>query len=364
MIVGSSAGCPGSLTVMSGGAVPGVPTNVTSIAKDAAATVSWLPAGGAGITSYTVTPYIGGSAQTTTTVVAPATSAAVSGLTNATSYTFTVKASNASGAGPESAASGANTPRVGQVFGDEFNGTVIDPAWAVLTRDGDQSNSELQFYLPAQVALDGNSNLVITVNSSSYTGATYSDASYPANNGNVTRSYRSGMMQWDTFNVIYGSGKTVTVQFSAKMPAGVGSGLWPGSGWMLGANCEATNHLNPDNVGSCSWPNSGSDEIDIAEFGVLGGGSLVAYNAQVHSTGISDGGTQVSCSDAHVNAHLYEINWSSGNVVWKLDGTTVKTLTAAPSQALFLMFNVAVHATVSATFPDQMTVDYVRVFNQ
>ena len=64
------------------------------------------------MTTYTITPYIGSAAQTPTTVTGnPApTSAVVSGLTNGTTYTFTVTASNPAGTGPESAQSNAVTP--------------------------------------------------------------------------------------------------------------------------------------------------------------------------------------------------------------------------------------------------------------
>ena len=53
--------------------------------------------GGSAITSYTVTPFIGTTAQTPTTVTGspPATTATVTGLTNGTAYTFTVTATNA-----------------------------------------------------------------------------------------------------------------------------------------------------------------------------------------------------------------------------------------------------------------------------
>ena len=68
--------------------------------------------GGSPITSYTVTPYQGGVAQQPTTVTGnpPATSATVTGLTNGTSYTFTVTATNAVGTGPASAPSNPVTP--------------------------------------------------------------------------------------------------------------------------------------------------------------------------------------------------------------------------------------------------------------
>ena len=89
---------------------PSVPSAVTSITRDAGATVSFLSpaAQGAGpVTAYVVTPYIGGAAQAPATLpVASLGSltgsngnvyrqASVAGLANGTAYTFTVKARNA-----------------------------------------------------------------------------------------------------------------------------------------------------------------------------------------------------------------------------------------------------------------------------
>ena len=92
--------------------VPAAPGSVSAVAGNASATVTWTAPsnGGSAITSYTVTPYIGGTAQTATMVSGSATSATVTGLTNGTSYTFTVTATNAVGNGPASAASNAVTP--------------------------------------------------------------------------------------------------------------------------------------------------------------------------------------------------------------------------------------------------------------
>ena len=92
---------------------PGQVTNVAATAGQQSATVSWsAPSTGGPPTSYIVTPYIGSTAQTPTTVTGspPATTATISGLTPGTSYTFTVQATNPNGSGPSSSQSNAVTP--------------------------------------------------------------------------------------------------------------------------------------------------------------------------------------------------------------------------------------------------------------
>ncbi|HET7740300.1 MAG TPA: fibronectin type III domain-containing protein [Mycobacterium sp.] len=93
---------------------PGAPTGVNATAGFGQARVSWTaPAdGGSPITAYTITPYVGATAQTPTTINGnpPSTSATVAGLTPGTAYTFAVVATNAVGSGPASAPSNPVTP--------------------------------------------------------------------------------------------------------------------------------------------------------------------------------------------------------------------------------------------------------------
>jgi hypothetical protein len=93
---------------------PGTAAGVTATsAGRTSADVRWTaPATGGAPTSYKITPYVGSTAQTALAVTtsAPATSKTVTGLTNGTTYTFTVTASNPAGSGPESARSNSVTP--------------------------------------------------------------------------------------------------------------------------------------------------------------------------------------------------------------------------------------------------------------
>jgi hypothetical protein len=124
---------------------PGAPTAVSASAASSQALVSWLAPsenGGGAISAYTVTPYVGTTAQTPVEVGGSASSAIVTGLTNGTAYTFTVTATNSAGNGLPSAASAAVTPQ----------NTIFDFAAPATVDSGDGHSVELGVKFSSELA--------------------------------------------------------------------------------------------------------------------------------------------------------------------------------------------------------------------
>ncbi|MFA6292640.1 MAG: fibronectin type III domain-containing protein, partial [Victivallales bacterium] len=117
-----------SVTGLESPHVPGAPTAVTAERGNGQANVSFKPPasdGGTPITSFTVTSIPGGITATDDRI--PIT---VIGLTNGTSYKFTVRATNDIGTGPASAASSAVTPAepitvIGAITGTAQVGSIL-----------------------------------------------------------------------------------------------------------------------------------------------------------------------------------------------------------------------------------------------
>jgi beta-glucanase (GH16 family) len=233
------------------------------------------------------------------------------------------------------------------IFFDDFMGTTLDTTkWMAMNRAGDYSNNEQECYDPSQVSVSG-SSLVIT---SIAPGATCGDANHAPSQFPTV----SGMVQWKTFNFTYG-----TVEFRAKMAGG--QGTWPAV-WLLGASCQQSNITTADNIGTCNWPQPGSDEIDITE---ILGSNHTSPNQQIHSGGNNNGCTATT-TDVSQSYHVYQLVWTSSSLEWKIDGTSTCKLTSnIPSNPMFLIINTAMGGAGgpidSATLPQMTTVDYVKV---
>ncbi|HXC63956.1 MAG TPA: family 16 glycosylhydrolase, partial [bacterium] len=164
------------------------------------------------------------------------------------------------------------------------------------------------------------------------------------------------------------------VEASIQLPAGTaqGSGLWPAF-WMLGSN-----------INTVSWPACG--EIDIMEN--IGQYNTATQNGgHIHgpvapANGDYNGGNGVGSTftfpagqAANTGFHLYAAEWNPTSITFYVDGTAYQTLTAASlpgggqwvfNHPFFIILNLAVGGAVGgpvgASFPQQMLVDYVRVY--
>lgn len=336
---------PASRTVtITNASVTGVNFTAATVTYSISGTIS-PTTGGAGAT----VTLSGAASKTTTTDASGAYS--VVGLANGT---YTVTPSNSgytfSPASASVALNGANVTGVNfavvqptVIFFDDFTGSSLDTTWwTAMNRQGDLSNNEVECYQPANVTTGTNSNLAITTQVQ------------PIACGGTNFNYTSGMVQWTTFNFLYG-----TVEIRAKLTGGTGP--WPAL-WLLGYNCQAQN-INFDPNGPCNWPQPGSDEVDIVD-------DLYSSRTNVYEwihSGTTNAGCIATTTDMSQNWHTYSLVWSPGKLVWKIDGVTSCTMqSGVPSTPMFLILNVAVGGngggTVApSTFPQTMLIDYVKV---
>jgi beta-glucanase (GH16 family) len=229
--------------------------------------------------------------------------------------------------------------------------------WIVIDRSGDYSNNEAEGYYGGGNVAVTNGNLVITAKQQSVT-CHDENMDGTLRNGPTNFGYTSGAIQALNFSFTYG-----TMEFRAKMPSF--QGMWPGSLWMLGLNCEASSPHSFDNIGTCAWNASGSNEVDIAEFmnDPTVAGETVFNNGQVCTF------QTVLVFDASAAFHVYDMVWEPGLITWKVDGNTVQTCNnSVPSTPLFPIINLALggHAgpVKGSQLPQSMYIDYVKVTDQ
>jgi beta-glucanase (GH16 family) len=246
------------------------------------------------------------------------------------------------------------------VWSDEFNdpaGTSPNPEnWGYELGDGTVNgipgwgNSELQYYTdsPDNVSTDGTGNLVIT--------ARAADGSVDCYYGPC--EYTSArLISWHKAEFAYGR-----IEANVQVPGG-DAGLWPAF-WSLGTDI--------DRVG---WPQTG--EIDIMEyvsrvpdeiFGTIHGPG--------YSGGASFGDTFGFPGGVYPEFHEFAIEWQPDRIDWYVDGNLYHTAgpaDVAPNEWVFndpvyLLLNLAIGGNFGGpvadtlTFPQEMKIDYVRVY--
>ncbi|MEK6650949.1 MAG: glycoside hydrolase family 16 protein, partial [Bacteroidota bacterium] len=148
-------------------------------------------------------------------------------------------------------------------------------------------------------------------------------------------------------------------EIRAQLP--YGKGLWPAI-WMLPTDWEYG-----------GWPASG--EIDIMEcvghepwkvYGTIHYGSSPATRIQ------TGGNTSLTAGTFAGDFHVFAMEWDSTAIRWYVDGRQYFTTSIGKpfDKRFHLLFNVAVggnwpgNPDEFTTFPQRMTVDYVRVFRR
>lgn len=247
------------------------------------------------------------------------------------------------------------------VWRDEFDGpdgSAPDPAtWGYDLGDGSDiglpgwGNNERESYTdePANVALDGDGRLAITVREvDGGRDCYYGPCEYTS----------ARLLTRDRFEFQHGY-----LEARIRVPAGFG--LWPAF-WLLGSNIDAV-----------GWPQSG--EIDVMEYV---GRWPTEVLGTVHGPGYSgSGGISGRIDLAEPVAddfHVVGLEWQPDRLVWFLDGAPYHEVTRGDVEPrawvfehpFFLLLNVAVGGNLGGPvfpdteFPARMLVDYVRLYQQ
>lgn len=236
-------------------------------------------------------------------------------------------------------------PTLNLIWADEFDGTALNQDdWAFDVGRGDNGwgNNEFQYYTAGEN---------ITVNNGVLTIEARKDAD---------RNFTSSRIKTqDKRTFTYGR-----VDIRAKMPKG--QGLWPAL-WMLGSDITEE-----------GWPACG--EIDIMELvghepNVTHGTAHWGIDPEQH---IYKGKSYKIEEDFSEQFHVFSIYWEPNNIYWYLDDVLFYTIGIADmdgqpypfNDEFYLLFNIAVGGDwpgspdETTVFPQQMIVDYVRVFQQ
>ena len=248
---------------------------------------------------------------------------------------------NDSGTNPDSSKSSEQiVPPAGYklVWHDEFNSPNLDTSkWNYEVNGNGGGNNELQYYTNfAENCFIKDSCLVIQALQKNYLGKDYTSARLNSNN--------KGDWTYGRFEI------------RAKLP--YGQGLWPAI-WML-----------PTDWVYGGWPASG--EIDIME--ELGQQANKVYGTIHYGDPHQQQGGSYTLPNGYFLSkfHVFACEWDSTSISFFVDNTKYFTanITKPFDQRFHFVLNVAVggnwpgNPDYTTTFPQQMVIDYVRVFQK
>jgi beta-glucanase (GH16 family) len=231
------------------------------------------------------------------------------------------------------------------IWNDEFTGNSINTNnWVFETGTGSWGwgNNELQYYR-TENAWVSDDVLTIEARRESYQGSSFTSAR---------------MKTQGKFSFKYGR-----VDIRALLPKG--QGIWPAL-WMLGSNFS-----------SVGWPACG--EIDIMEM-IGGSGRENTVHGTVHwdNNGHASAGNGYTLSSGTFadEYHVFSIIWDDTLIKWYVNDVKFYEINITPTHMTefhlphFFIFNVAVGGNwpgspdATTIFPQQMRVDYIRVFQE
>jgi hypothetical protein len=233
------------------------------------------------------------------------------------------------------------------VWNDEFDGSTLNSDnWVFEIGNGCPNcgwgNNELQYYRQENAWVDGQV-LTIEARNENYQGSNYTSTRIKTQD---KKSFKYGR-----------------VDIRALLPKG--QGIWPAL-WMLG-----------NNITSVGWPKCG--EIDIMEM-IGGSGREKTVYGTVHwdyNGHVSAGESYSLTSGIFANEyHVFSIIWDETYITWYVNDIQFYQIDITPDhmtefhQSFFFIFNVAVggnwpgNPDATTFFPQQMRVDYIRVFQK
>ena len=233
------------------------------------------------------------------------------------------------------------------VWSDEFDTPGLpDPTkWGYDVGGNGWGNHELEYYTnarPENARVDSNGHLVIETRKEPFSGSGYTSA----------RLLTLNKASW-TYGIF---------EIRAKIPRG--RGTWPAI-WTLSAHQPL------------AWPDDG--ELDIMEEVGYNPNWIKgsAHNKQYFGGNSKNGDHFVA--DAQDSFHVYKMEWTDNQIDWYVDSTKYYTYINANQGAqswpyyndFFIILNVAIggdwgglQGVDDSIFPQQMLVDYVRVYQR